>query len=203
MNANDILNNLITGRNIAYEIRNEKFKDLSAHQVSKDVYDYILSKFNNLTINICDWYQGTLVELMNNGLLEGWCWQTTEVALLFLNDDDYIERGYLNFSKYEDLYYHSYIVFNYKNIEYVFDPCLRFLVEKKYYHNIFEVVVKAKINALNLKRFFLSAANTTNFTIIEEENPNVAFYRSDYCKYSASINNDAIKKVHVKYMQHL
>lgn len=63
---------------------------------------------------------------MVKGNLEGWCWQTTESAIIFLNDDDYIERGTLKFDTETPGYYHSWICFKFDDIEYVFDPCLNF-----------------------------------------------------------------------------
>ena len=47
---------------------------------------------------------------------------------MFLEDEDYIERGNLIFERYDEKitynYFHSWICFKYKDEEYVFDPYL-------------------------------------------------------------------------------
>ena len=54
------------------------------------------------------------------------------------------------------LYYHSWINFKYKGKEYIFDPCLQILCEKKYYQKIFEITVKGKVTAKKVKEYFLN-----------------------------------------------
>ena len=80
---------------------------------------------------------------MYRGLLQGWCWETTESAIVFLDDDDYIERGNLKFDICEDIffhytfckeYWHSWICFSLENTIWVFGPCLQIIVEKDIYY---------------------------------------------------------------------
>ncbi len=80
-------------------------------------------KLSELYIKVLSDYKGSIFELMHMIKLEGWCWQTTESAIIFLNDDDYIERGYLKLNEGKRKYYHSWICFKFNNIEYIFDPC--------------------------------------------------------------------------------
>ena len=54
----------------------DKFKIIRANKVCDDVYKYLESHFDNLKIEILGDYEGNLMDLMNRGLLEGWCWQT-------------------------------------------------------------------------------------------------------------------------------
>ena len=68
------------------------------------VYFYLKDMFENLNIEIVGRYQGKLFELMKSGKLEGWCWQTTETAALFMPDDVAIYRGDLYFNKYKTYY---------------------------------------------------------------------------------------------------
>ena len=95
------------------------------------------------------------MDLMKLGLLEGWCWQTTETAIMFLNDEDYIERGNLIFERYSDVneykYFHSWICFKYNNEEYIFDPCLDLLCKRNLYHKIFEVEIMGIVCAKNVR----------------------------------------------------
>ena len=78
----------------------ERFAKIRMHQAPSEVYNYLKSLFVALHIEIVGKYEGNLMDLMNQGLLEGWCWQTTETASLFMDDSSYIERGNLKFDLY-------------------------------------------------------------------------------------------------------
>ena len=106
-----------------------------------------MSKLNNLYIEVLGKYEGSLFELMPVGKLEGWYWQTTESAIVFFNDDDYIERGNLRFDERTPEYYHSWICFKFDDTEYILDPSLNFLCKKSDYSKIFEIDVKGKVSA--------------------------------------------------------
>ena len=121
---NEILDKVISKKELTEE---EKFKILRSKRLDTKVVEYLMSKLNNLHIEVLGKYEGSLFELMPVGKLEGWCWQTTESAIVFLNDDDYIER------------------------EYVLDPCLSFLCKKSDYSKIFEIDVKGKVSAKEVK----------------------------------------------------
>lgn len=141
---NEILNKVISKKKLTEE---EKFKILRSKRIDTKVIEYLMSKLNNLYIEILDQYEGCLFELMPVGKLEGWCWETTESAIVFLNDDDYIERGNLNLDARTPEYYHSWICFKFNGTEYVLDPCLSFLCQKSDYAKIFEIDVKGKVSA--------------------------------------------------------
>ena len=121
---NEIINKVFLNKPLSKE---EKFKTLRSKIVDSKVVEYLIEKLSNLHIEVLGDYEGNLFELMPIGKLEGWCWQTTESAIVFLNDDDYIERGYLKFDERTPNYYHSWICFKYNGVEYVLDPCLNFL----------------------------------------------------------------------------
>ena len=92
--------------------------------------------------------------------LEGWCWQTTESSIIFLNDNDYIERGNLIFERYKLLdkkYYHSWINFSYNDLEYTFDPCLNILCDKKIYQEVFETDIMGRVNANEVRDELINA----------------------------------------------
>lgn len=132
----------------------ERFKILNSKKVKPEVLEYLSSRFETLTIEICGDYEGNVLELMQRGLLEGWCWQTTETSIVFLNDNDYIERGNLKFGEYKS-YYHSWICFVFDNEEYVLDPCLDLLCKKSLYSKIFETEVKGKSTAKEVRDFLI------------------------------------------------
>lgn len=141
---NEILDKVILKKELTEE---EKFKKLRSKRVDTKVVVYLMSKLSNLHIEVSGKYGGSLFELMPVGKLEGWCWQTTESAIVFLNDDDYIERGNLRFDERTPEYYHSWICFKFDGTEYVLDPCLSFLCKKSDYSKIFEIDVKGKVSA--------------------------------------------------------
>lgn len=86
---------------------------------------------------------------MKRGKLEGWCWQTTETAALFIPDDTIVYRGNLYLEDYKT-YYHSFIEFDYEGEKYVFDQCLCMINTSDLYFNIFNVDVKGQV--LHLKK---------------------------------------------------
>lgn len=145
---NEILGKVFSKKPLTEE---EKFRILHSKRIDPKVVEYLMKKLNNLYIEVLGDYEGSLFQLMPVGKLMGWCWQTTESVIVFLNDDDYIERGNLYFDERTPEYYHSWICFNYNGIEYVLDPCLSFLCKKDDYSKIFETDVKGKVSSKAVK----------------------------------------------------
>ena len=145
---NEILGKVLSKKPLTEE---EKFRILHSKRINPKVIKYLMQKLNNLHIEVLGDYEGSLFQLMSVGKLMGRCWQTTESVIVFLNDDDYIERGNLYFDERTPEYYHSWICFKYNGIEYVLDPCLSFLCKKDDYSKIFEVDVKGKVSAKAVK----------------------------------------------------
>lgn len=146
--------------------KKERFKILNSKRINPQVVEYLTSKLNELEIEVSRQYKGSIFELMRIGVLEGWCWETTESAIVFFNDNDYIERGNLKFeTNYK--YYHSWICFNFDKTEYVLDPCLNFLCKKDDYYKIFEIEVKGKVTAKAVKEELIK--QITTFKEEEEE----------------------------------
>lgn len=131
----------------------EKFLILrkKSKKVNLKVVEYLVEILDDLYIEVMGTYEGTLFELMVKGNLMGWCWQTTESAIVFFNDEDYIERGNLYLDNKTPKYYHSWICFKYNNEEYILDPCLTLLCKKKEYEKMFNPEVIVKIKAKNVK----------------------------------------------------
>ncbi len=125
----------------------EKFNFLHSKRIKPKIVKYLISRLSELHIEVLSDYEGSIFDLMSIGALEGWCWETTESAIIFFNDDDYIERGNLKFDERTPKYYHSWICFNFNGEEYVLDPCLNFLCKKDDYSKIFEIEVKGKVTA--------------------------------------------------------
>ena len=132
----------------------ERFKILANEHIDKEVYLYLKNMFDELNIEIMGRYNGILFDLMRSGRLEGWCWQTTETASLFMPNNSVIYRGNLFFNEYKK-YYHSFIQFEYDHELYVFDPCLCLINTANLYFKILDVEVKASITAKEIKTYFM------------------------------------------------
>ena len=128
---------------------------LKKEKIDKEIYEYLKELFQNLNIEILGDYEGKLFDLMNNGLLEGWCWETTETAALFMPDDSIVYRANLNIND-ESPYYHAFISFKYKEDEYIFDPCLNLINTRDNYLNTLEADIKGYVTAKEIKDYFLN-----------------------------------------------
>ena len=67
---NEILDKVISKKELTEE---EKFKILRSKRLDTKVVEYLMSKLNNLHIEVLGKYEGSLFELMSVGKLEGWC----------------------------------------------------------------------------------------------------------------------------------
>ena len=216
--VNDIIKKLITKESLT---ERERFKILNIKGVSPKVIEYLSQRFQNLIIEVCGDYEGNIFELMQKGYLEGWCWQTTESSIVFLNDNDYIERGNLKFEEYK-YYYHSWICFTFENQEYVFDPCLDLLCKKSLYSKIFEPEVKGKVTAKEVRNSLIDNIENPKIKrkyedeiwkkvwgdlyelkkkeiqVSGDDNVNSPMYRNN-TGYNATIENGKIKKLIAHY----
>ena len=220
---NEILKKAMNHESLTEE---EKFKLLNSKKINPQVIRYISHRLNKLYIEILGDDQGSLLELMRAGKLLGWCWQTTESAIVFFEDSDFIERGYLRIDERTPRYYHSWISFTFKGNEYVFDPCFDLLCQKEDYFQIFEVEVKGKVSAKEVKEELIRQLTSPKEEIESEflkklqiflnetlgecerkknevvvhapEDVNTPLYRNG-AGYKAEIENKQIKKLAVHY----
>ena len=203
---NEILGKVFSKKPLTEE---EKFRILHSKRIDPKVVEYLMKKLNNLYIEVLGDYEGSLFQLMPVGKLMGWCWQTTESVIVFLNDDDYIERGNLYFDERTPKYYHSWICFNYNGIEYVLDSCLNFLCKKDDYSKIFETDVKVKVSAKAVKEELIrritalkeedsSGKMKNEVTVPASVDVNAPLYRNG-AKYKIDLEDGVIKKLTVHY----
>ena len=150
----------------------EKFYLLHMKRLDLDftVIEYLSDKLKDLYIKILDEHEDLIFKLMEDNKLEGWCWQTTESAIIFLNDNDYIGRGNLMFDEFTPKYYHSWICFSFNNIEYVFDPCLNVLCKKDDYYKIFKIKLKGRVIAKEVREELVKRINSYSEPIDEQSN---------------------------------
>lgn len=158
-------------------VKEEKFDFLKNQYVSPIVLEYVKKCLQNLTIEFRECV-GNILYLMKKDYLEGWCWETTASTICFFQDNDYIGRGYLKFSKHKD-YYHSWIVFKFDGEEFVFDPCLNILCKKEIYDKVFEVKVLGGAIAKQVREYLLQEMeNQKTKELTEEEKIGREFFKS-------------------------
>ena len=225
LKISEVLEVLLYTKNLTEQ---EKLEMLRS-KIDFKVVEYLSEKTHNLYFETLDRCEGDLFDLMFRDKLAGWCWQTTETVIVFLNDDDYIERGFINVD-YESLseLYHSWICFKFKEKEYVLDPCLCIVCDKKDYYKIYEASVRGTVTAKEVKKELIRQIlnpkeKTSKFSrdilknilgdyygtykekhkneiIITSgpENPNTSLYRNE-SGYRAELENGKIKKLTVHF----
>lgn len=132
----------------------EKERVLKSNPVPVEIINYLSSLFKTLTIEVANTKQSNIMDLMKKRILEGWCFESTNTALLFFQDLDYILRGTLILEK-NYKYYHSWICFKYNNIEYVFDPALNYICQKELYDALFTPKINGMTHAISVRKYFL------------------------------------------------
>ncbi len=215
---------LVMSKDVRNLNEHERLKLIRQLDIDNSVFKYVQTRLKNLLIEIGGDYKGNVIELMNEGLLEGWCWQTTESSIVFFYDDDCIERGNLTFSNYKK-YWHSWICFTFNDIVWVFDPCLQILIEKNIYYHVFEIneiagVVNAKLvredliyrinhhekekrnesefYISNLLEQYISERQKNETLIFGNDDVKSPMYRN-YTGYTATIDNGTINTLIAHY----
>lgn len=180
---------------MSYFERERRFLVLRNNEADSEVYKYLRDILNPLYIEVCGDYEGTVIDLMKRGTLEGWCWQTTNTSIIFFQDEDYISRGNLYFDK-EQIYYHSWVCFKYNNQEYVFDPCLNICCKKSLFDKVFEVDVKGIASAKVVREDLIHRIKyPEKKKYYDESSKAVKFMsnflsNSDYHKYEVTIHGN-------------
>lgn len=174
------MNNMILQENVSSLSRFHRFELIYKLDIDESVIKYVKTRLKNLSIQIGADSKSNIITLMNKGLLEGWCWQTTESAIVFFNDDDSIERGYLTFGTFK-IYWHSWICFTYNNTIWVFDPCLQILVEKSIYYYIFEInEIAGSVTAKSVREDLINSINQPHPQSHLQSNPHIADFLLPY-----------------------
>lgn len=150
---------------------------LKKAQADDEVFNYVKWRLRNLCIVLdsdLPHSEGNIMELMEDDRLAGWCLHTTESAIVFLEDDDYLERGYLTLSPTRK-YWHSWICFKYGNKTFVFDPCLQIIVEKKIYYHMFIISqIAGKVTAKEVKEDLIYKIKTNEHKDFRKKGESVA-----------------------------
>ena len=164
-----------------YQEQDRRFAILQQNTVSVKVKKYVDISVRNVEIEIGTEKRTEAIVLAQKGLLEGWCWQTTEFLSPFFNEKSFICRGDLHFSPNEK-YYHAWLEFALNNNYYVFDPCLNILCPKEQYDSIFEVEVMSKIPSEKVKKElieYILSCDEKGVYISGTNNIDDVFYRTN------------------------
>ena len=199
---------MLTAKELINQLINEdSYDDIEFNFQTNPLFNakvlrYLEQKLDSLKIRLPFQKQPEHIsDLMKNKLLEGWCWQTTETTILFLDDDAYIERGHIIL--YPCTYYwHSWICFKFKGKTYVFDSCLQKLIPKDLYYKIFRVLDDSRpdittVTAKEVKESFfhkLSINNNTSYVtshIYGNDDVHSAMYRNS-TRYTVKLENKNI-----------
>ncbi len=174
----------------------DRFIILDKERVNPNVYKYISTLLHNLNVEICSKEGFPFMSLCNSGKLEGWCWQSTESAALFMPDDAMVYRGDLSL-KYDHDYFHSFLVFNFMGREYVFDPCFTLINSSALYFKTFDVVVKGYASAKDIKEYFLNYYNNPPKKTVYDEKTQ-AMIDKFYNHYFGDIEREPEVVIHDK-----
>lgn len=132
----------------------EKFEYLDNNKAEVEVFLYLENLLKNVSISILGKEEKSIMELMYEDKLQGWCWQTSQTSALFFNDKDYIARGYLVIDEGEK-YEYAWICFTFKGKQYVFDPCLQCVCKKSLYDKILQACIEGKCLVKDVKKYFI------------------------------------------------
>lgn len=177
----------------------KRFGIINRKKIPLSVINYLDGILKEIYITLEN-NSGYLLDLMKQEKLGGWCFQTTESSIIFFDDNDYIERGYLNFEKCKEKYYHSWICFKFDNMEYVFDPCLNIICKKIDYIKVFEIEVLSYVSSKIVKKEFIKQMKSSNSEVIVSgvEDVNKPLYRNN-SGYKTIIEGNHIKKMNVYF----
>lgn len=146
----------------------ERLLIIRSQKISPEIQEYIKNTIQNLKIKVCSYYEESIIELIHLGKLAGWAWETTVSVIVFFNDEDSIERGYLKFSEDKN-YYHAWICFKYQNTMHVFDPCLGLLCEKELFDKVLEPKVVGRTTAKEVREELIYKINYPKKKEMSEE----------------------------------
>ena len=205
--AKELINNFI---NCKDDYNTYEYDAQESLLVEPKVLRYLEKKLELLKVKVPGQNQPEpVLNLMHSKLLEGWCWQTTETVSIFLDNDAYIERGYLILYPC-DYYWHSWICFNFEEETYVFDPCLQKVISKDLYYKIFKIseddeVGIAKVTAKEVKRDFLERLSITQNTssistyISGNDDKFSPMYRNS-TEYTVTLDNSNLTSITAKFI---
>ncbi len=180
--------------NKEYEEKVRRICYLRNYNVNTIIREYIYYLIRNVFIETDDCKENKCRKMINDGSLNGCCWQTNTFLAPFMNYSSFVCRGIISFYP-GDKFEHSWLEISILNDVYVFDPCLNFLCHKDVYEQTLESKIYSKISSMIVREELIKLfENTNNDSIyIEGTNDfNDVFFRTDSNVYIKRRNNRII-----------
>jgi hypothetical protein len=154
----------------------------------------VQNTIKNADISIARDQPASALKYMKEGLLEGWCWQSTNTLSVLFNDPDVIARGSLDIrlGNYEQ----SWIEFNRSRQDFVLDPALNILSSKKNYYESLNAEKRHEVSAAMAKKALLELANGSDqeVYIAGTNDPTDPFFRMN-SNVAIQTNGKKIRKI--------
>lgn len=135
-------------------IGERKFITTKKSNMDIEIFPYLTEKLQNLNINVTGCYEGNPIDLMKNHYLQHWCYESTNTAIVFFDDEDFIERGSITVYPNER-FSHAWIVFTFKKQKYILDLALDVLCKKELYDSLFEPKIEGYSSSLTTKDYLI------------------------------------------------
>jgi hypothetical protein len=165
------------------------------------VTKYIKQRLNPVTISKSPFGTASAIEMINEGNLEGYCWQSAIFLSVFFNNSDLVSRGDVILPDYYGDYFHSWIELKYKGQEYVFDPALDILRKKSDYYQELEVKLKHQIPVEIIKAELIDLVRNSQkkaIFVLGTNNIKDVFFRTN-SQVIAEVRENRVKKLAVKF----
>ncbi|MDR1300147.1 MAG: hypothetical protein LBK50_00360 [Candidatus Nomurabacteria bacterium] len=172
----------------------EKRRKFASEKISMMTALYVQNKIKNATIKIGANPERSASDLIYEGLLEGWCWQSANTLGVLFNDSDTISRGKLDLNSGN--YPHSWIEFGHRDQDFVFDPALSILSKKEKYYELLSAEKKQEISAAMARKTLISLIGDSKEPICIKPINDLAdpFFRMD-SEVEAHIKGNKVKKI--------
>lgn len=185
-----------------YLEQDKRFALLKQNESNIFIRNYVDYLIKNVSIKLpCREYE-RVSKLSKNGSLLGWCFQTSVFLAPFLGSDCFVCRGNIYFHKKQyGGYYHSWLEFKIRDINYVYDPCLNYLGLKEIYDCILSTEVYKKISSTDIEKYLVDVLSNSNNDILINYKDDIdeIFYRTD-ASLSGVVRNGKIKSLLPKYL---
>lgn len=169
-------------------------------KISGEVVRFVRDSIKNVYISIGTQEETSVLEMITEEKLNGWCWESTTFLSIFFQDSDIVCRGYLDIGE-DKPYFHSWIEIQYKEQYYVFDPALAILWSKEDYYLQYKVIVKGKVKVAQIKsslKNLIMSSEEKSIYIAGTEYINNPFFRTN-SQVSAEIDGDIFKRISVRF----
>jgi len=166
-----------------------------------------LDSTGSTTVNVCNLDRIPAMQMCKTGKLEGWCWESTTFLSIFF-DDSIVSRGELSLYSWSFRpYFHAWIEIVYKNKNYVFDPALSLLMDRKKYYSKLVKQINEQVESNKIREALINCINNnteSSYSSGYVHVPSTGYLtdplfrvNSDLC---AEVDGQKIKKLDVRFI---